>query len=245
MPEAEEAPDLSSASYPCTEEGCDFEGTSKARVGYHRWQVHGIRGTAGHKKRTTRAQSPPAPAKAPAKKEVAPKLVERRTPRKSGAGALGWIWSALSVTVVPNVSVAAARAMSWQAEAAGPVLDKAVAGSFLDKMFVQHIAGKGEDVKGVSALVGLPVCLMMIEKRPELAAVPMVRKGLYEAVKQNYESIMDARIAERRRQERWEAKALEAGMDITDANGNDVVQALVDDLLSTIFSEPVPEPVPV
>jgi hypothetical protein len=71
----------------------------------------------------------------------------------------------------------------------------------------------------------------------------MAQKALYEAVKMNFESIADARIAEKKRDERFRAKAAEAGLPLTDEDGNDVVQALVNDLLSTIFPpERAPEP---
>ena len=159
---------------------------------------------------------------------------------------VGGAWEIAAELFVPNVSRAAAVAMAWQAEAAGPVLDKAVAGTFVDKAVVQKIAGKGGDAKDLGSLLVLPLALAAFERQPALMAQPRVRGLFRRVVRSNFESVALARIKERKRDERWQALAKEAGIPLyaTDEEGNvligedgkplDAIDAMVSDLLALV-----------
>ena len=234
----EEPPELGSSGFSCTEDGCGREFKTKALLGVHRWNAHKLRAV----KKAPAAKKAPAP-----KKESAPRPTpERKTPRKDGSAIMGGAWEIAAELFVPNVSRAAAVAMAWQAEAAGPVLDKAVAGTFVDKAVVQKIAGKGGDAKDLGSLLVLPLALAAFERQPALMAQPRVRGLFRRVVRSNFESIALARIKERKRDERWQALAKEAGIPLyaTDEEGNvligedgkplDAIDAMVSDLLALV-----------
>jgi hypothetical protein len=242
----EEAPDVAAQSFACDFPGCDVAKATKTALGLHRWNAHKIRGSSsspsrGKAKRPTRVRPD-----AVIKKEAAPKPPpERAKPRKDGTEVCGWLWAGLAEFVMPGVSKPAAVAMSWQADMAGPILDDAVKGTFLDKLVVQRVAGKGEDVRKIGSLLALPLALVAIENRPLLVEHSQFRKAFRRLVMSNYEALADARIKERRKEERWKAKAEEAGIPlyVTDEGGNvvyedghpmDAVDGMVNDLLALV-----------
>jgi hypothetical protein len=234
LPLLEEAPEVAEPVLTCTEEGCGREFRTKALLGVHRWNAHKLRAPKGASHHKAAAAKKAAP-----RKEAAPRPTpERKTPRKDGSGICGGAWEIAAELFVPSVSPAAAVAMAWQAEAAGPVLDKAVAGTVVDKVVVQRIAGKGEDARDLGALLFLPLAMMAFERNPALAANERIRKLFRRVVRANFEAIADARIKERKQEARWQAKAIEAGIPIAviDEAGHEVdaIDAMVNDLLSLI-----------
>jgi len=240
----EEAPEVAEPVLTCTEEGCGREFRTKALLGVHRWNAHKLRAPKGPK--APRARKVPAP-----KKEAAPRLpAERKAPRKEASGIWGTAWEIAAELFVPRVSPAAAIAMTWQADAAGPILDKAFAGSIIDKTIVQRVAGKGGDYKELGSFVGLPLSLMLFERQPALISQPRARTMFRRVVRANYESLCLARIKEKKKDERWQQLAVEADLPLwaTDENGNvvldgngkkiDAVDAMCNELLSLVAGVP-------
>ena len=239
----EEAPDVGTSAFACAEEGCGREFRTASLLGLHRWNAHRLRAP----KAAPKARRAPAKAAPAAKKESAPKVApERKTPRKEAAGIWGTAWQIAAELFVPKVSPAAAVAMTWQSDAAGPILDKAFAGSFVDKAIVQKVAGKGGDYAELASFVGLPMSMMLFERQPLLIEQPQARRMFRRVVRANYESLCLARIKERKRDERWQALAREADLPLyaTDENGNvilgengkpiDAVDAMCNELLALV-----------
>lgn len=211
-------------------------------------------GLAGHSTgclaRSLRKNKDTVPAEEAPKEPAKPRTptpTPKQRGRRDASGLLGPIWGGAASFVVPTLSPAAAKGMALTTEAAGPILDQALAGTFVDRMILQKVTGKGEKAKGLGTLLGLPVLLMIIEKQPLMAKQPAVRSALKYTVTANFEAIVDARVAEKKKSDRLAAKAQEAGISLvmTDENGQqvDLIDALCDDLLSGIFN-PAPVEAP-
>jgi hypothetical protein len=236
----EEAPNVTSPEWTCAEEGGGREFKTKGLLGVHRWNAHRLRAAKGPK--APRAKKAAAP-----RKETAPRVAaERKAPRRDASGIWGTAWEIAAELFVPRISPAAAIAMTWQADAAGPILDKAFAGSVVDKVVVQRVAGKGGDYKDLISFAGLPMSLMLFERQPALIEDQRARGMFRRVVRSNYELICMARIKEKKKDERWQQLALEAELPLwaTDENGNvvldgngkkiDAVDAMCNELLSLV-----------
>lgn len=224
VPQAEEIPcDLCDKTFP-----------SEGRLRLHKYGAF-----SAHKLK--KDGSKPAPKKAeviPPSRGPAPKN-KARGPRKNASTLLSGVWTGAAMTVVPGFSPAAAKAMMWQAEAAGPVLDQFIAGSFIDKLIIQKVAGKTEEAKSISGLVGLPLLLGLAERKPHLILFDPFYKAVEYAVKCSFETIADAKIKERQEEERWGAKLEAAGIEREveiDGKKTDVVTAMTAELLGDILT---------
>jgi hypothetical protein len=173
-------------------------------------------------------------------RQAAPSKSKARGPRKDASTLLSGVWTAAAMTVVPGFSPAASRAMMWQAEAAGPVLDGFIANTFIDKIIIQKVAGKTEEAKSISGLIGLPLLLGWAERKPQLILFDPFYKAVEYAVKCSFETIADAKIKEKQEEERWGAKLEAAGIprEFVDEKGNktDVVTAMTSELLGDILT---------
>lgn len=158
--------------------------------------------------------------------------------RHDASGFLGGAWGT-AARFVP--SLPAQRAMAWQAPGAGRILDKALAGTVVDKWVLQKVGGYDDKYGPLLSLVSLPVMLVIIERQP--AMLPVLAPQLRSVVKDNLAAALDAAAAERRQTEELQAKAEAAGIEwesIDPVTGErvDIVDALIQDLLGRPQEEP-------
>jgi len=159
---------------------CDFElsgGFAGARVGKHERREHADVFTERDK----------APAKSPAKKATAKKVAAPRAGRSTPApGARRLDGSEFVGMVVGGIGSAmvmgglgprsTALALQWEAPVAGRVLDKALSGTFIDKMAVQPATRALNSSKSAGSVLAFPVLLGLIEMQPTL--LPMLEPSL-------------------------------------------------------------------
>ncbi len=108
-------------------------------------------------------------AKRPPRKrsEAVPKV--QRARRHSLATALGWVWQGAGTgLVMSGADRPVGSAMVIESGLAGRQLDQFIAGSWIDK-FLQPFAAKGDSAKGLGVVIGFPLMVGILERRPELA----------------------------------------------------------------------------
>lgn len=76
-----------------------------------------------------------------------------------------------------GADVPVGRTLQFQAPAAGDLLDRLVANTWLDRV-LQPLASKADDVEAVGALLAMPVLVAMVERSPALAVTlePVLRE---------------------------------------------------------------------
>lgn len=157
---------------------------------------------------------------------------------------LGGLYGVIGSSLMPQVSVLAARGMVLQAPAAGAVLDKLIAGTFVDKA-AQKYAGKAKDAKGVGALLGLPVLLFAIEKQPAMLTQPAIQQMLRSVVKENLVGMIAAKAKEQADDRKIAEMAAEVGMELTqtapDGTKIELVDQLIGELLEPLFRQGPPQ----
>lgn len=169
-------------------------------------------------------------------KIVAPQTMERK-PRKRRTPTDG-VWTTLWTVVGAGLTrtgadVPVGNAMQFQAPVVGGVLDEAIKGTFIDTL-VQPIAGSGDRLKKVSAVVSMPVLVGVMERSPNSAAMlePLLRQVIREHL-----TAMAPVIRQQRKQEVEYRKAL-------DELGIEQGEDPVDDVIAAIWAgaPPAPEP---
>jgi hypothetical protein len=73
--------------------------------------------------------------------------------------------------VAQKVDPPTGKALRFEAPAAGNAIDTAVAGTFIDRLAVQKIAGASERWEQLGSVLSLPVMIFMIGRFPDLADV--------------------------------------------------------------------------
>jgi hypothetical protein len=179
---------------------------------------------------------------------LTPKQGKPKIPAKGRTDAsslLGFIYGT-AANFMP--SVPAQRAMAWQAPTAGRVLDDAVAGTIIDKVVIQKIAGASNRVEPVFNLVALPLIVMAMDRQPMLGQMlyPIARR----VMEGNLRAVLVSMKKEKEEAESLGALAASVGMEwettVTDAEGKEVRMDVIDSILSKLFERaPEPEPVPV
>ncbi len=117
-----------------------------------------------------------------ADKPAAPKTLERapRRRRKSTEGIWQLLWTGVGRGLIyTRADIPVGNVMSFQGPVVGPILDKAIAGTFVDTL-LQPLAGAGERFEDVSDVVALPALIGIMERAPQLAPAlePLVRKAI-------------------------------------------------------------------
>lgn len=102
-----------------------------------------------------------APKKAPAKRKARVSTAELVSQ--------GWAGAASSVM---RWDVPVGRVLMFQAPVAGDVMDEQIAGTFVDRL-IQPLARNYDKFTAAGAMVGVPVCVAMLERKPELQPVLM------------------------------------------------------------------------
>lgn len=202
--------------------------------------------------------TPPAPPKTGPKAEGSPAKPKAEKPptvpapsrkkRVPCAHLLGPLWGQLA-RLVPDVP--AQRAMVWQAPAAGESLDKALAGSLIDRWVLQKVASTESRYRSAYDLVSLPVLVAIVNRQPHL--FPMLRPVLRESIKANLDAALDAKAQEKIDDDRLRRKAEAAGLEweteqVDPETGQKVKVDLIDHQLQVFFAafgeEEVPETEP-
>ena len=159
------------ATANCPECGASFRGTMRnAHLGMHRRHKHGIAGSSTSTKKKVPAKKAAKAAKAPLTERVRTPLPEgkRRKPASDIIRRLFMTGSKV-VAVMPGQEPVAA-CLAFESAAAGAAIDKAVVGSFIDRLVIQKLAGASERWEGLSSVVALPVCVVLVTRYPSLFA---------------------------------------------------------------------------
>ena len=169
-------------------------------------------------------------------KIVAPPGERRpRTRRKPTDGVWATLWSVIGAGLIrTGADVPVGNCMTFQAPVVGGIFDEAIKGTFVDTL-IQPIAGSGDRLKKVSAVVSMPVLVGVMERSPNSAAMlePLLRQVIREHL-----TAMAPVIKAQRRQEVEYRKAL-------DEMGIEQGEDPVDDVIAAIWSgQPTAEPEP-
>jgi len=216
-------------SFPCGVDDCTKEFTTPMGRGAHQRFAHGIKGAAAKKKKPAPKKKAPAESKP---RQPATAVVRR----KSAAEIIGEIFSGLG-GVVQTFDAPLGNVLAFEAPAAGLAIDKAVAGTALDRIIVQPLAGGAERWEALGAILALPLMIKLIEMQPALL-VPLEPR-LRSAVGQVLVYSLPA-IKRRAEEERKVADALaELGaLDPSIGKGGDPVGDIVRGLLAPMFEAP-------
>lgn len=163
-------------------------------------------------------------------KDAKPKIVappgERRprTRRKPTDGVWATLWTVIGAGLVrTGADVPVGNCMTFQAPVVGGIFDEAIKGTFIDTL-IQPIAGSGDRLKKVSAVVSMPVLVGVMERSPNSAAMlePLLRQVIREHL-----TAMAPVIKAQRKQEVEYRKALdEMGIEQGEDPVNDVIAAI-------------------
>lgn len=159
------APDLNGTKasedpHICPECGQRFDGPMwGARLGGHRRNKHGIVGT-----RRDRGKPPPATDGAPGESR-APELPKR--PRKNLSELGTQMWRGAAWVSARCEKMAASRMFGLLAPAAGPAVDRAVKGTFFDRL-LQPLARAGDQGKDAMILIGAPLTAQAFLETPNV-----------------------------------------------------------------------------
>ncbi len=169
---------------------------------------------------------------------VKAKVVKKRV---STAGLAEMLWGETGRGLIRH-DPPVGRVLVMQAPFVGDIVDEAVKGTIADKL-LQPIARTYETAEGLSAIVGVPLLVGMLERHPERAPVlmPMLRASIAPMLVQMAKGALKA---EKRRQETVEAMESVAEflppelMALVREGGLSPEDALID----LIFGPPEPEP---
>lgn len=173
---------------------------------------------------------------------VVPKVKKERAARGGGrtslapAGSALWGLAAMGAAKAGDPAVSTALAI--QAPMAGGVLDRAIKGTFLDKL-VQPMVGEADRYAEIGSLLAFPLVVGMVERQP---GNPMLTTILDMLIEQNLLALAEAVVVKEQKAAKLEnvgAKLSELGMDL----GPDPI-AGVKAILFPQFTQP-PQEVPV
>lgn len=178
----------------------------------------------------------------PRSKEKPPKGVGRR---HSTAETLEDIWSAIGgLAIRTGRHAPLGRYLTWQAPAAGEMLDQALNGSFLDRKILQPAVKTRSRLDMVIAVMGPPGIIFAIEQNPARAAqlMPMLKS----AIRSSLPTLLPAMKKAQAREEKINKAVAEAfGEDFPP--GVDPVDAVIESMFSgwyvppTVVDEPETE----
>lgn len=101
-------------------------------------------------------------------REKSPKVTGRRS---STSGTIEDIWGAVGGVAQRAGYVPLGRYMAWQAPAAGELLDQAVAGTAIDRKFLQPAVKARGRLDVVGAIMGPPAIIIAIQRNPARAEI--------------------------------------------------------------------------
>jgi len=235
--------DTPSADDPhaCPECGMGFEGPAwHLQRGLHRKKEHGVAGKGQRPKKGTTAPSRArARVEGTAERTPAGEKAPRTTPSRVRLDKVGsWTWRGVSRAADSAGFPAAGRCLTMQADAVGPVFEKAVKGTFADKM-LQPVAKFMENGTELGSFVGLPIAAEAFQRNPNA----MTQIAFVEALEANLPYIAKSiKEAEKRRQ-KLEAELAELATTFGKNEGDPVtLQEIGNYILTGSTNPPRPEP---
>ncbi len=181
------------------------------------------------------------PAEKSASRPSLPPTREKRPgapPRRSSAADLiesGWSTVGGLISRSPEHS-ALGRYLQWQAPATGSILDKAVAGTLIDRKLVQPAVRTHDSLGAISSVIGTPLLIWSIERDPSKARtlMPILRAQILASLP----TMVEAMKRQRTRDEKVAKSIRELYPDMPE--GSDPVE----EILAYLFSGPTPSNVP-
>lgn len=163
--------------------------------------------------------------------------------RSSGAELLSGAWGLLGMGLIrTGADVPVGRCLQFQAPAAGEILDKALAGTLVDRALIQPIAARADDAEAVAALVGLPLLVFAFERASEELR-PVLEPLLVEALRAHLAAMVPV-------MKKKQAKERELAKVVDDLRAEGLVPegtADVDDAIQAMYGaifQPAEEPAP-
>lgn len=206
-------------------------GIRSAHLTRHRVAKHNYVVDRSKPKPTAKAGAERSPKVTPPK-TAAP--APARRPRKSAAKWLSMTWG-LGSGFVPGRG---GGIMAWETPAAGAVLDRALAGTIVDRVVLQRVAAEEDRWGDLANLVMLPLIGVILDRAPAAAGNPFIRGFAQAAISDMIEAQLDAELAALRELERLNKKA--------QAVGRSDVAAAVSEVMGALFGDhPETEDVPV
>lgn len=170
-------------------------------------------------------------------REKAPKVAGRRS---STSGTIEDIWAGVGGVAQRAGYVPLGRYMAWQAPAAGELLDQALAGTAVDRKFLQPAVKARGRLDIVGAIMGPPAIIVAIQRNP--ARAELLIPALRSAIRGSLPTLLPAMKKAQAREEKVNQAIrdyLPDGMEIPD--GVDPVDIVIGQLFDG-WVPPEPEP---
>ena len=229
----------------CPECNETFVGNMRnARLGTHRRYKHGVKGQQSNKKKGPAKKKAPQtkPLTARVKESLASPVVTGR--RKPASDIIRRLF-VTGAKVVSVVDAPVAACLVFEAAAAGDAIDKVIAGSFVDRLVIQKMAGASEKWEGLSSVIALPICVVLVSRYPHLFGA--VEDDMREAV----EDIMILSVPTLKKKAERQKKAADAfaelmSLDASLASSADPVGEILRGMLPGYVFDPslMPDAVP-
>jgi hypothetical protein len=119
--------------------------------------------------------------KTPFGKKTSEKAPKAPTRRVTTAETIEDVWAAIGgIAQRTGRHAPLGRYLQWQAPAAGEMLDQALAGSFVDRRFLQPAVKTRGRLDVLAAVVGPPAIILAIEQNPERASqlLPVLKSAI-------------------------------------------------------------------
>ena len=165
--------------------------------------------------------------------------------RVSTAESIEDLWTAMGgMAIRTGAHAPLGRYLTWQAPAAGEMLDSAVDGTAFDKRILQPVVKARGRLDMVFAVLGPPGIILAIERNP--ANAPMLLPMLKSAIRSSLPTMLPAMKKQQAREAKVNASIAEMFPDI--APGVDPVDLIIEQMFAgwIVPSEPMPadEPMP-
>jgi hypothetical protein len=152
-----------------------------------------------------------------------------RKRRRSTEGIWQLVWTGAGRALIyTSADIPVGNAMTFQGPVVGPILDKAIAGTFIDTL-LQPLAGAGERFEDVSDVVSLPALVGIMERAPQMA--PALEPLLRKAIRRHLVEYARMAKAQKKEDEQYRKALDDLGM-------SDVGDDPVDGIMAQIWAAP-------
>jgi hypothetical protein len=178
------------------------------------------------------------PKRAAPKAPKAPAAPRPRPKRVSTEGLWTTAWTGIGAGLVRSgYDIPVGNCMTFQAPVVGGILDEAVEGTILDTVVLQRLAGSGDRLKKVSAVLAMPVLVAALERNP--AAAPMLEPLLRQVIREHIVAMAPVIKRQKREEENYRKALIDIGMASDDEPGGfDPIDAVLDAIFPPVASDP-------